>query len=246
MLSIRKRAIALSTIGFMAMPFLLSCENRPLAFKKLFERNVVWSDEEGKISIAVQGEADCRGFAKLMINDKEVRATALFTDESTYTGISLETEEYTMGLSYDACYGLAFKEMVDSSKATFEFGSLSALGDPYFDSGNPVLLTKRPIREDELDARYCFVSRWVSDEINLRITSVKDTPYTGRMFVDYNDKELIFLFLEESGFRFMDGENVVAEGKYISSFDSMTLRFDVCGSEEFGESLCLSIPFVSI
>ncbi|MCR5692688.1 MAG: hypothetical protein K6G74_01780 [Bacilli bacterium] len=241
MLSIRKRAIALSTIGFMAMPFLLSCENRPSVFKKLFERNVVWSDELGKVCITVQGERHEYGFAKILINNEEVKATATFSDGNGFTGISFETESNILDPHNNFCvYGLDFKETKSEGSAVFEIRSdLKETGDPYFATNDSITLKKRAITEEELDVRYCIFNYLCTEDRRLFVYQGKETPYTGRMAGEYNSNDIELFLMDGCFFKIIEDEKTLGEGKYLSTFEGMTLLFDVYGSDVFGESLSL-------
>ena len=248
--STKKTTVVLPLIALFATPLFCSCERYNDEFGNLFERNVVWSDEEGKITITVQGGREDYGFANIDINGETIKANARFTNDykmDRYIGIIFQTEECFVGDSSKngRSLGLDFKESASGDSAIFEIGSfLKETEDPYYVSHSLITLSKRPITADELDARYCVNCSWYSEEIDLSFYQIDDTPYTGKMYGKYNSKDIEFFFLDDCGFKITKGEERLGEGKYASTFDGMTLSFDVYGKEEFGESRSLVWPSI--
>ena len=215
-------------------------------FVDLYERNVVWSDKEGKIEITVQGPNKDRGFAKLFVAGEEMKARAEFCNTNwTGVGISLETETSVLSVSNGTRYSyhgywLEFKKTEGNDSATFEIPKgLVESGDPYFASLESITLKKRPLAEENFDARYCVEGRWWTEDQNMELTNVDQTPFTGRAYGHYGSKDLEYLYLEDFGFKIIEGEETIGEGKYITVVDRVTLYFDVSGSEIFGENVSL-------
>lgn len=231
-------------LGFLfALPFccLPSCQIDGPKFCTLFERNVVWSDELGKVCITVQGERDEYGFAKILINNEEVKATATFSDGNGFAGISFETESHILDPYNNFCvYGLDFEKAEDKNSAVFEIpNSLKDTGDPFFINNDSITLKKRAITEEELDVRYCIFNYLCTEDRRLFVRQGKETPYTGRMAGEYDSKDVELFLMDGCLFRITEDEKTLGEGKYLSTFEGMTLLFDIFGSDVFGESLSL-------
>ena len=241
MFSNNKRKMVLGLL--LALPFccLSSCQSSGKKFCTLLERNVVWSDELGKVCITVQGERHEYGFAKILINNEEVKATATFSDGNGFAGISFETESNILDPHNNLCvYGLDFKETKSEGSAVFEIRSeLKETGDPYFATNDSITLKKRAITEEELDVRYCIFNYLCTKDRRLYVRQGKETPYTGRMAGEYNSKDVELFLMDGCLFRITEDEKTLGEGKYLSTFEGMTLLFDIFGSDVFGESLSL-------
>lgn len=240
MFSIKGKMTAFFLLVLIATPFVASCTimfDIDGDFKNLFERNVVWSDEEGKITITVQGERSDCGFARLLLDGKERRATANFVSNNQLVGIAFESEESMTGVYKGYSLVFRFNKANGDSSAIF-----SSSGANDYSSEEPltnIKLTKRPIAPEELDARYCVRNYWCTEDRKLFLYQLNETPYTGKMSGTYKDNRIDFLFTDDHGFKIDTGEEPLGEGKYVSTFEGMTLLFDAYGKEEFGESLSL-------
>ena len=215
-------------------------------FVDLYEKNVVWSDEEGKIEITVQGPRQDRGFAKLFIAGEEIKARAEFCNTNwTGVGISLETETSVLSVSDGVQYSyhgywLEFKKTEGNDSATFEIPKgLVESGDPYFASIESITLKKRALAEENFDAKYCVNGRWWTKDQNMEIYNLDETPFTGKAMWRYGSENLELFYLEDHGFKIIEGEETIGEGKYSTSLDHVTFDFDFSGSETFGESVSL-------
>ena len=238
-----KKLLTLVITSF-SVSFLASCKSSESAFGKLFERNVIWSDEEGRISIVVQGERTEYGFAKILINNEETKAIATFCadyDRYRYIGINLEPEESVLSRPTSTLsFGLDFKDLKDNDSAVFETGRyLQESGDPYFAHKDEIVLKKRSLTWEELDARYCINNYWCTEDRELYLYSYDQTPFTGKMEGTYKGSKIDFQFTGERDFRITEGEKRLGEGEYVPNFEGMTLLFDTYGKEEFGDRLSL-------
>ena len=209
-------------------------------FKKMFEENVLWADEEGKLTVNVQGPCCDSGFARLLVNGEEKKATATFSSDNwSGVGMHFKLEESILGLSH-GFFRLEFKEAKADDSAVFTVKWSDGVEDPYFKDGSLITLSKRPLLENEfLDAKYCVLDRWWAQDIEAEIRNVDETPYTGKAVFTYETVEMEFFYLEDGQFKIMNDEEKVAEGKYSFEIDRITLTFDVYGSNVFGENMTL-------
>ncbi|MCR5693013.1 MAG: hypothetical protein K6G74_03465, partial [Bacilli bacterium] len=113
----------------------------------------------------------------------------------------------------------------------------NASGDPLYD-GYSAILSKRLLKEDELDARY-FGNGWVNEEHSLYFPNDAWTYLQNNKKGTFEEKTVYLFFLEQSRFEFRyEDDTVFASGEYITHFDNMDLVFDDdCGEDIFGESI---------
>ena len=245
MFSIKRKMILFYLITLFVAPFMSSCTimfDIDGDFKKLFERNVVWSDEEGKITITVQGSNNDCGFGTVLVNGQEERVIADFWSYNVGgVGIRLESEESALSRPYTTkSWWLDFKEKKGKNSATFTtYLSFETPDDSSSLPMNTITLTKRVFPEEELEARYSVRSRCWNNDIGLEISNIDETPFTGRAIGRYNSEDTEFFYLDDHKFRMIMGGELLGEGRYVTQTDGVTLFFDVFGSEEFGDSVSL-------
>lgn len=237
MSSMNKKRISRLSALFLFAPFLVSCINTEIkAFSKLFEANVVWSDEEEKIKIFVHDPYVERGIAKAIISGEETLFKATFTSDNLNDAkIRLSPEKGSGG-----GFSLFFQKAEGEDSALFKVkGRVDVYDDPSLIEDSLVTLKKRPMVKSDLDARNFIGYGWHTEDEELYLMHRSDTPFDGKMVGKYKDDQIEFKFLEGDNYKMTNEKGLLGEGKYSTDFDGMTLFFGVYGSEEFGESLWL-------
>ena len=229
-----KRIGCLMPVIGLAIGLALSSCDSILSVKPALSPNVLWTSSDGRIEINCQGFGGWEGKAILKIDDENVEAFAYFGgafSASLDFYVSGQKEGQTTLLMQ-----LFADSIVDGNKLSLS-QNVNYSGDSYYDDYSTIL-SKRPLEEGELDARY-FDNAWINEEHSLYLQNGylddRETEKEGT----YQNKTINMRFLEQSHFefRYEDG-NVFASGEYITHFDNMDLVFDDdCGEEIFGESI---------
>lgn len=213
---------------------LMSCVSS-FSWRHVLSQNVLWSSEDGKIRIYVEGIDYDHGHAIIEANAQERIYQTYFNDSSD--GIIFFSEDEMKNNSVYTTE-LRVRSIKDDNKleVTFKNGS-NGTGDPYYDDYSTVL-SSRPLKENELDARY-FANSWVNEEKELCFRTYSYNVLTTEKEGTYKGEQAFLCFLEGPRFEMKYETGVVfASGTYVTHFDSMDLSFDEgCGREEFGESL---------
>ena len=216
-----------------------SCINTEIkAFSKLFEENVVWSDDGEKIQILVHGPYNDQGIAKVAINGDETLFKASFYSDSLQKAtIAFTPEKGNVG-----GFVLFFQEAEGEDSALFKVGgrNTDVYGDSVLVADSLITLRKRPMVKSDLDARNFIGYGWHTENEEFYLMHQSGTPFDGKMIGKYKDDMVEFKFLEGDNYKMTTEKGLLGEGKYSTDFDGMSLSFETYGSEEFGESLWLN------
>lgn len=231
-----KRVSLFTLIAASTVSLLTSCiRTETKAFSNLFEENVIWSDIDEKIKIFVNGKYNkSEGIAKLTIGGEETTFRASFTSDNLNKA-KINFNDFA-GTHFD----LFFQEAIDETSAAFKVDErLEALGDPAFVEDTPITLKKRQMTKADLDARNFIGYYYATENEELSLLHLKDTPFDGKMVGKYKADLVDFKFLEDDNYEMTTSKGLLGKGKYSTDFEGMTLFFGEYGQEEFGESLWL-------
>ena len=208
-------------------------------FDDLLENNVIWSDQENRITISVFGPSNSYGYAVIRRGDENVSAEACFSGSPP--GIYFRSIETLKTNVFDSnSFNLEFKKADNSSSVvlttTFNFSGGESYRDPY-----EITLTKRTPLPEEMDWKRCVGKFWISEDKALFLSQNLLSPFTGEVDAQYNGEKAIFTFLDDSKFKIEQEDSLLAAGQYISLLEGLDLVFDAgCGKELFGERMHLS------
>ncbi len=235
LLSKLKKALPLlAVLGFV----LSSCE-APLKVDASLSQNVVWTSDDGRLSIYVQGFGNYEGLATMDINGELMRYEASFND--LFDTIELyEINPWVYKYNAPKVEPIEFYiDAIISGKSQMKISAdFNETGDGYYD-GYSTTITKRSLKEDELDAKY-FSNGWVSEEHDLALPGRVDSFLKPRREGTYKEKSVYFRFLDSRRFtiEYQESSEIFASGSYVTHFDNMDLVFDDdCGKDVFGESI---------
>lgn len=213
--------------------FVLSSCKAPLTLNSYLSKNVLWSSDDGKIEITCQGFGSERGRAILRINDEDVETTVYFSDRYDCLSFAKPTEEeghVTEVMDLDV-------KSINDDNSFCLVTNFNGSGDSSYDHYSTIL-SKRPLKESELDARY-FRNGWINEDSSLFIPSDPSDILKPNKRGTYDGETVFLWFLEKPRFelRYENGD-VFASGEYKTGFDNMDLFFDEdCGKDLFGESM---------
>ena len=225
--------LRVKSLFLMVSSLMLSSCEAPLKLEKFLSRNVLWTSDDGRIEITCQGFGIEEGRASLKINDKDVVASAYFDDLYDCVTFCVTDEK---GRESDVMV-LDIESISDDGRFSLKM-NYNASDDPFYDDYSTVL-SKRPFKEDELDAKY-FTNGWVNEEYDLalpdRIYSYSNMTKEGV----FKGDGIYFRYLDDCRFtiEYQESSEIFASGSYVTHFDNMDLVFDGdCGEEIFGESI---------
>ena len=216
---------------------LASCE-APLDLCGAISNNIVWSSDNGRLDLYLQGHGIDEGIAAMSVNDRLVTYEACFDDlyDTVYL-YEIDPEVY----DFTAPKKTAIEFYVESivGKSQLKIRSIyNKTGDSHFDDYSTTL-TKRDLEKSELDAKF-FSNGWVNEQGELVFPYRLDSYLKSRREGTYKNKNVYFRFLDVYRFtiEYQETSEVFASGSYMTHFDNMDLIFDEdCGREEFGEVL---------
>lgn len=220
------------SIGLILGFVLSSCE-APLKLTSYLSKNVLWSSDDGKIEITCQGFGSECGRAILRINNEDVETSVYFSD--SYDCLTFNKPTGKEGHAIDVM-DLDVKSINDDNSFCL-ITNFNGSGDPFYNNYSTIL-SKRPLKENELDARY-FCNGWINEDSSLFFPSNSSNILKPEKRGTYDDKTVYLWFLEKPRFelRYENGD-VFASGEYKTGFDNMDLFFDEdCGKDLFGESM---------
>ena len=217
---------------FCALLGLSSCE-APLDLDGFLSKNinVLWSSDDGRIVITCQGFAFEEGRALLKINGKDTVTSTCFDD--LYDSLNFFVPAGDVGHVYDVME-LNVESISGDGKLSLKMNS-NASGDPFYNDYSTIL-SKRPLKENELDAKY-FNNGWVNKEHGLVLPNRIYSYLNPRKEGTFNGKSIYFQFLDDYRFviEYQESSEIFASGRYVTHFDNMDLIFDEgCGSDVFG------------
>ena len=218
--------------------FVLSSCEAPLKLERFLSQNVVWSSDDKKLEIYLQGFGTEEGIATMVINDKLTSLEACFDDAyDTIYFYEIDPEVYDFTAAKKFVIEFYVESISDKSQLKIR-SHCNDTGDGCYDD-YLTTLTKRNLEKGELDAKY-FSNGWVNEERELALPSRLDSYLKSRREGTYKNKNVYFRFLDVYRFtiEYQETSEVFASGSYMTHFDNMDLIFDEdCGREEFGEVL---------
>ena len=230
--------LKITTFISLVFGFALSSCEAPLKLREALSQNVVWSSDDKKLEIYLQGFGTEEGIATMVINDKLTTLEACFDDAyDTIYLYEIDPEVYDFTAAKKFVIEFYVESIVDKSQLKIK-SHCNETGDGRYDD-YLATLTKTDLEKGELDAKY-FSNGWVNEEHELALPSRLDSYLKSRREGTYKNKNVYFRFLDVYRFtiEYRETSEVFASGSYMTHFDNMDLIFDEdCGREEFGEVL---------
>ncbi|MBO7120924.1 MAG: hypothetical protein J6V79_00835 [Bacilli bacterium] len=208
-----------------------------------FLNNVVWSSKDEKIKIICEGWALDRGYGIVNVNDESMFFQVLFIDNYDSLSFFINDKDDPRYFYGGVILDLRVKSISETNELNVNVHS-NITGDKYYDEYSTTLVS-RPIREDELDARYSGCA-WIDEEANLFIHNNLNYLNPSKN-AEFQGNHVLFSYCDDKRFEIKYDDDVVfASGNYVTHFDYMDLFFDEGrGKEEFGESLRMYTAYAS-
>jgi len=222
------------------LPFLMSCNS----FEDSLEEGVLWYSEDIDFEISMQDHPS-RGIASLSVGGNAAVMVAEFDTHLHIVSLYSQSDEFP---GYPGSQDLRLSVDVDkplfgeTSLILFSAKAYNYTGDPFYDDLT-ITLKKRPLAEEEMDARLFVCYGWGNEDESLVLRSERPTPFTGEMSVRINGAwGGVFRFLDGRRFELVDGESNVSKGTYETLvYKSMRLNVEEgILKEDFGSTIEMS------
>jgi hypothetical protein len=210
----------------------------------LFKPNVEWSDQDGFISVVIQGDNDTEGFGKVKITDEYTIASGSFSghhynldfyvEDPISTTDDYATAEYIISFSYKI---IRNGQKVETSKIRLEALRVT-INNVYYEEFSTTIY-RRDLKYSEIDPQAYTSCVWEQAVPNISLkTDFHRFNYTKILYGyiianDASKVDVVFYFKENKSFDiYIEGtDTLVVSGTYIMNPDDylemiLTLTYD--------------------